>query len=77
VATSAMPIGIPGCPDLALCTASIAKTRIAFASSSWRILTEAVVSSTVFSRVSEVFIWDLLWFQDLVLPRPAICSGDI
>ena len=33
VATSAMPIGIPGCPELAFCTASIDKNRIAFANS--------------------------------------------
>ena len=31
VATSAIPIGIPGCPELAPCTASIDRKRIAFA----------------------------------------------
>ena len=29
---SAMPIGMPGCPELAFCTASIARARIALAS---------------------------------------------
>ena len=32
VAMSAIPIGAPGWPDLACCTASIANTRMAFAS---------------------------------------------
>ena len=31
VATSAMPIGMPGCPDFACSTASMASARIAFA----------------------------------------------
>jgi len=31
VATSAMPIGIPGCPELAFCIASIDRARMAFA----------------------------------------------
>ncbi|MES1152051.1 MAG: hypothetical protein ABUL54_09160 [Dongia sp.] len=35
MATSAMPIGIPGCPLLAFSTASIANARIAFAMSLW------------------------------------------
>ena len=30
VATSAIPIGIPGCPEFAFCTASIDKNLIAF-----------------------------------------------
>ncbi len=30
-AISAIPIGAPGCPEFAFCTASIANTRIAFA----------------------------------------------
>ena len=33
VATSAIPIGIPGCPELALCTASTDKNLIEFAKS--------------------------------------------
>src|SRR3546814_15039759 len=35
VATSAMPIGMPGWPELACCTASIASARIALAMSRW------------------------------------------
>ena len=31
--TSAIPMGIPGCPEFAFCTASIDKKRIAFARS--------------------------------------------
>jgi hypothetical protein len=30
---SAMPIGAPGCPELAFCTASMLKARMAFANS--------------------------------------------
>src|SRR5262245_1131057 len=33
VATSAMPMGMPGCPEFAFCTASIASARMAFAMS--------------------------------------------
>ena len=33
VHTSAIPMGIPGCPEFAFCTASIDKKRIAFARS--------------------------------------------
>jgi hypothetical protein len=35
VATSAMPMGMPGCPDLAFCTASMAKARIALVMPGW------------------------------------------
>src|SRR5262249_19700586 len=35
VATSAMPMGMPGCPDLACSTASIARARMALAISAW------------------------------------------
>ena len=35
VATSAMPIGMPGWPESAFCTASMASARMAFAMSWW------------------------------------------
>src|SRR3954468_3960951 len=35
VATSAMPIGMPGCPDFAASTASMARARIALAIKGW------------------------------------------
>src|SRR5690606_33769563 len=43
VATSAMPIGMPGCPDLAFSTASMASARMALAISLW--LTSALVAA--------------------------------
>src|SRR5688572_25182491 len=36
MATSAMPIGMPGWPELALSTASMASARMALARSAWR-----------------------------------------
>jgi hypothetical protein len=47
-AASAIPMGIPGCPDFAASTASIDRTRIALARS--RIETAAVNSSSLINR---------------------------
>ena len=46
VATSAAPIGRPGWPDLACSTASMARTRTAFARSEWVTRSAGAVSGT-------------------------------
>ena len=50
VATSAMPIGMPGWPDLAACTASMARARMAFAMS----LCATAFASVIVSRASVI-----------------------
>ena len=60
VATSAIPIGIPGCPELACCTASIERARIAFASS----LCETLIVELLIlvgEAILEISIVELFW----------------
>src|SRR4051794_15173687 len=52
---SAIPIGAPGCPELACCTASIARARMALAMF-WR-SAFAMGKSFAFKRAAPLLLW--------------------